>query len=352
MTRQKRQNGTGITVRSRGHIVRARDPAATPPRAREGSIAVIDFEGQVAIVTGAGRGLGRLYALELARRNAQVVVNDLGGATAGGGADPSVADTVVDEITHAGGAAVASYESVDSPEGAAAVVQTALDAFGRVDAVISNAGIYDPVPFTQITPEQWRAMLAVHVDGSFHLAQSAFEVMQRQSYGRFVFIASNVGAFGQAGAAHYGTAKAAVMGLTNAVALEGERHGILANAVLPMGYSRMVSENFGGRDLPAETQAFFDAIGPEKVVPMAVYLASRECRVTHHNFSAAAGRYARVSVGLGRGWFAPGPEPASADDVAAHIDEIADAEGGGIPLCVEDEIAGVMARIADASRGG
>ncbi len=113
---------------------------------------MIDFDGQAVVVTGAGRGLGRLYALELARRNAQVVVNDLGGATAGGGADPSVADAVVDEILAADGVAVASHESVDSPEGAAAMVQTALDAFGRVDAVISNAGIYDPVPFTEITP--------------------------------------------------------------------------------------------------------------------------------------------------------------------------------------------------------
>jgi NAD(P)-dependent dehydrogenase (short-subunit alcohol dehydrogenase family) len=309
---------------------------------------VIDFAGQVAIVTGAGRGLGRLYALELASRGAQVVVNDLGGSTTGVGTDASVADAVVAEIAAAGGEAVASHDSVDSPEGGRAIVDAALGAFGRVDAVISNAGIFAMTSFTRLSTDEWRRMLRVHVDGSFHLAQPAFEVMRSQGYGRFVFVASNVGAFGQPHAAHYGTAKAAIFGLTNAVALEGAAHGILANSILPMGYSRMVSETMEGRDVPPEQQAFFAAIVPEKVVPMAVFLASRECRVTHQHFSAAAGRYARVFTGLGRGWLSdPTAAPARVEDIAEHFGEIAALDDYLVPMSVEDEIADVMGRLGD-----
>jgi NAD(P)-dependent dehydrogenase (short-subunit alcohol dehydrogenase family) len=158
---------------------------------------MIDFEDQVAIVTGAGRGLGRLYAIDLARRGASVVVNDLGGTMQGDGADRRVADEVVEEIRAAGGIAVSSYDSVATPDGGAAIVQAALDHFGRVDAVVSNAGIYETSPFDAVTPERWRAMLGVHLDGGFYLAQPAFRAMKAQSYGRFVFIASQMGAFGE-----------------------------------------------------------------------------------------------------------------------------------------------------------
>jgi NAD(P)-dependent dehydrogenase (short-subunit alcohol dehydrogenase family) len=139
---------------------------------------MIDFTGQVAIVTGAGRGLGRLYATELARRGASVVVNDLGGSMGGEGADTTVADDVVAEIAAAGGAAVASHDSVDSADGGQAIVQTALDRFGRVDAVISNAGIFNSVPFDDLTTDDWRRMLRVHLDGGFYLAQPAYRAMK------------------------------------------------------------------------------------------------------------------------------------------------------------------------------
>src|SRR5262249_42423542 len=158
---------------------------------------MIDFTDQVAIVTGAGRGLGRLYAIELARRGASVVVNDLGGTMHGQGADTSVADGVVDEIMRGGGAAVASHDSVDSPEGAEAIVQTAIDHFGRLDAVVSNAGIFNSVPFEELSTSDWRRMLSVHLDGGFYLGQKAFRVMKSQGYGRFVFIASSAGMFVQ-----------------------------------------------------------------------------------------------------------------------------------------------------------
>ena len=158
---------------------------------------VIDFKGQVAIVTGAGRGLGRLYALDLARRGAAVVVNDLGGTMHGDGADASVADQVVDEITKAGGRAVASHDSVDSPEGGQAIVDAAVDTFGRLDAVVSNAGIFNSIPFEALSPDDWRHMLRVHLDGGFYLSQPAYKVMVKQKYGRFVFISSSAGNFGQ-----------------------------------------------------------------------------------------------------------------------------------------------------------
>src|SRR5439155_11726080 len=157
---------------------------------------MIDFDGQVAIVTGAGRGLGRLYALDLAARGASVVVNDVGSAMAGDGSDRRIADGVVAEIRAAGGIAVASYDSVVSPEGGQANVQAALDEFGRLDAAVSNAGIFTTVPFEDLTGEDWRRMLAVHLDGAFHLSQPAYRHMKTQRYGRFVFIASSAGRFG------------------------------------------------------------------------------------------------------------------------------------------------------------
>jgi NAD(P)-dependent dehydrogenase (short-subunit alcohol dehydrogenase family) len=220
----------------------------------------IDFTGQVAIVTGAGRGLGRLYALDLARRGASVVVNDVGSSTDGQGSDAGVADGVVDEIRSAGGIATASHESVDSPEGGHAIVRTAVDEFGRIDAVVSNAGIFQTLDFEHLSPGDWRRMLSVHLDGGFYLSQPAFRVMQAQRSGRFVFIASSAGFFGQPQVAHYAAAKAGLLGLTNVIAIEGADHGILANAVLPFGYSRMVTDAIADREQIPEELAFLDAI--------------------------------------------------------------------------------------------
>ena len=264
----------------------------------------MDFTDQVVLVTGAGRGLGRLYALDLARRGASVVVNDLGSAMGGDGADTRVADEVVAEIRDADGVAVASYDSVDSPEGGAAMVASALDEFGRLDAVVSNAGIFHTRPFDELTSDEWRRMLNVHLDGAFHVSQPAYRAMRAQGGGRFVFIASSAGLFGQPNSAHYAAAKAGTLGLANVIAIEGAAHGILANCVLPFGYSRMVFETVGDRDALEPEPGFLHAIEPELVVPIVTYLASRECELTHHAFSACAGRFARVFVGLAEGWVA------------------------------------------------
>jgi NAD(P)-dependent dehydrogenase (short-subunit alcohol dehydrogenase family) len=305
---------------------------------------MIDFTGQVAIVTGAGRGLGRLYALEFARRGARVVVNDLGGTSRGQGADASVADQVVAEIKAAGGKAVSSHDSVSTPEGGEAIVRAALDAFGRVDIVVNNAGIFEFKQFEKLSVEAWRRMLNVHLDGSFHVSQPAFRVMKEQGYGRFVFISSSAGMFGQVGNAHYGTAKAGLVGLSNVLAIEGAEHGILANSVLPTGFSRLVSEQQGNGDTTPGVSAFYDAIDPDLVMPLVVFLASRDCTLTHHNFASCAGRYSRVFVGLSEGWLAPAGTKPSVDDIAAHEAAITATERFSIPRSLFDEIAETCAR--------
>lgn len=305
---------------------------------------MIDFTDQVAIVTGAGRGLGRLYALELALRGASVVVNDLGGTMRGEGTDASIADLVVDEIKQAGGKAVASYDSVDSPEGGQAIVDSAVDAFGRLDTVVSNAGIFNSIPFDQLSAEDWRHMLRVHLDGGFYLSQPAFKVMSKQRYGRFVFISSSAGVFGQPMEAHYAAAKTGLVGLANVIAIEGEAHGIRANAVLPTGFSRMVTETVGDEKFLAES-GFMRAIRPELVVPLVVYLASRNCEFTHRSYSACAGRYARVFAGLGQGWLAEGDDDPTADDIAHNIGDVSATEPFIVPMSIVDEVLEVCDRL-------
>nr|HEU4362606.1 SDR family NAD(P)-dependent oxidoreductase [Mycobacterium sp.] len=305
---------------------------------------MIDFTGQVVVVTGAGRGLGRLYALELARRGAAVVVNDLGGSMHGDGADRRVADLVVAEIERSGGTAVASYDSVASPAGGEAIVAAALDRFGRLDAVVSNAGIFNSVAFEGLSADDWRRMLGVHLDGGFYLSQPAYRVMKAAGYGRFVFVSSSGGLFGQPLEAHYAAAKAGLVGLSNVIAIEGAPHGILANNVLPFGFSRMVTETVGDPKAIAET-GFLKVIRPELVVPIVVYLASRDCDFSHRNYSACAGRFARVFVGLGDGWLAePGSNP-TADDIAAQLAEVSATEPFTVPESIFDEVFGVCSRL-------
>jgi len=306
---------------------------------------MIEFKDQVAIVTGAGRGLGRLFAIELARRGASVVVNDLGGPMHGQGSDASVADQVVQEIERAGGAAVASHHSVDSPENGEAIVRTATEAFGRLDVVVSNAGIFNTIAFEDLTPTDWRRMLGVHLDGGFYLSQPAFRVMKAQGYGRFVFIASSAGFFGQPLEAHYAAAKTGLLGLTNVIALEGEPYGIHANSVLPFGFSRMVTETVPDPEY-LRTSQFLNSIRPELVVPLVVFLASKGCGLTHHNYSACAGRFARAFVGLSNGWVAERGTLPSADDVAAHIDEISSTASFTVPASIYDEVFGVCERLS------
>jgi len=306
---------------------------------------MIEFNGQAVIVTGAGRGLGRLYALDLALRGASVLVNDAGVTMHGEGADPSVADRVVAEITGLGGSAVASYDSVASEEGGAAIVELAVEEFGRLDAVVSNAGIFDTVPFDELPAENWRQMLNVHLNGGFYLSQPAYRIMKAQGGGRFVFIASSAGLFGQPNSAHYAAAKAGIVGLANVIAIDGAPYGILANTVLPFGSSRMVTETVGDPDELGEAVPFLRAIRPELVVPMVVYLASRTCTFTHRNYSACAGRFARVFVGLGDGWVASPDTPPTAEAIEAHLADVGATEPFTVPDSIFDEVTQICSQL-------
>ncbi|OBK86873.1 SDR family NAD(P)-dependent oxidoreductase [Mycolicibacter sinensis] len=308
---------------------------------------MIDFTDQVVVVTGAGRGLGRLYAIELARRGASVVVNDLGGSMHGDGADAHVAALVADEIAAAGGVAVASHDSVDSPAGGEAIVAAAVERFGRLDAVVSNAGIFNSIAFEEMSADDWRRMLRVHLDGGFYLSQPAYRVMKKQGYGRFVFISSSGGMFGQPLEAHYAAAKAGLVGLSNVIAIEGAPLGIRSNTVLPFGFSRMVTDTVGDPEA-IEEAGFLGAIRPELVVPIVVYLASRDCDVTHRNYSACAGRFARVFVGLGQGWLPESGADPAAEDIAAHLAQVSATDPFTVPDSIFEEVFGVCDRLGIA----
>ncbi len=304
---------------------------------------MIDFRNQTVIVTGAGRGLGRCYALEFGRLGAAVVVNDIGGTINGQGEDASVADAVVAQIKLAGGKAVASYDSVATPEGGASIVRTAMNAFGRLDAVVSNAGILTTASFEKISHKQWRDMLAVHLDGAFYLSQPAFAVMKEQGYGRFVFTSSSAAMFGAEHHAHYAAAKTGLFGLKNVIAIEGAQYNILANNVLPWGLTRMIANEVQGREKLLELP-MMQMLEPELVAPLVTYLASRACKATHQDFSAAAGRYARVFTALATGWIGAADRKPTIDNVAANFDAIATTDPFQIPFSTTDETVEICRR--------
>jgi len=296
----------------------------------------IRFDGRAAIVTGAGGGLGKAYALELARRGARVVVNDLGGATDGTGGGSSMADAVVKEIHEAGGEAVASYDSVGTPEGGAAIVQTALDAFGSADVLINNAGILRDKSFTNLAGEDLRAVLNVHLEGAFHVTQPAFRAMKERGYGRILFTASAAGVFGNFGQSNYGAAKMGLLGLSNVLAIEGAKAGIQSNVIAPVAKTRLTERLLG---------PLADALAPEQVMPLALYLVSEECRLTHEAFSVGGGRFARVFVGLAPGWAAGNGSRPSVEEVRDHIDQIRNESGYVVPTSAQDELKLVLAAL-------
>lgn len=300
----------------------------------------VSFDGRVAVVTGSGGGLGRRYALELARRGARVVVNDVGGSLDGSGTSRSAADAVVEEITAAGGEAVASYDSVADPESGRAVIDRALDTFGTVDAVINNAGILRDRSFAKLTVEELHAVLDVHLRGAFYVSQPAFAVMKEKGYGRFVFTSSNSGILGNFGQSNYGAAKMGLVGLSNVIAIEGERYGIKSNVIAPIARTRMTEDLLG---------PFADAVDPDLVAPMVVYLASEVCSPTHEIYSAGAGRFARFFVGLTPGWLAETGSPPSVEDITERLEEIRATEGFSILESVGDELQLLGKRMAEGT---
>jgi NAD(P)-dependent dehydrogenase (short-subunit alcohol dehydrogenase family) len=273
----------------------------------------IRFDGRVAVVTGAGGGIGRHYALELARRGAKVVVNDLGGQADGTGGSPLAAQAVADEITAAGGEAVANGESVSDRAGAERIVEQAMDAFGSVDVLINNAGVLRDKSFLKMSLDEFEQVVDVHLLGSAYVTKAAFPRMKGQGYGRIVLTSSTSGLFGNFGQANYGAAKMGVIGLMNCLCLEGSRHNIRLNTIVPVAATRM-TEGL----LPPEAVA---AMGPEHVAPATLYLVSPDGPSGHIVF-AAAGFFARIAVLQGKG-VVLGPT-ASVEEVAARYGEIAD----------------------------
>ncbi|MGH8925340.1 MAG: SDR family NAD(P)-dependent oxidoreductase [Acidimicrobiia bacterium] len=289
----------------------------------------ITFEGRVAVVTGAGGGLGGSYARELGRRGAKVVVNDLGGSVDGSGQGPSAADAVVAEIIDRGGEAVASYDSVSTPEGGEAIVSVALDKFGSVDIVINNAGILRDRSFVNLGIEELNGVIDTHLLGAFHVSLPAFRAMKDAQYGRFVFTSSNAGIFGNFGQTNYGAAKAGLVGLSNVIAIEGSKYGILSNVIAPVARTRMTEQFLA---------SMAELVAPEQVMPMVVYLCSETNQFTHEIFTAGGGRFGRIFIGTNSGWFAGSKVVPSVEDVASHIDEIRDISSYEIPLSANEEI--------------
>ncbi|SOD74681.1 NAD(P)-dependent dehydrogenase (short-subunit alcohol dehydrogenase family) [Jatrophihabitans sp. GAS493] len=301
----------------------------------------VSMHDRVALVTGAGRGLGRAYALDLARHGATVVVNDVGGSLRGDGTDPDeppAADQVVAEIVALGGSAIANYDSVASPEGGEAMVELAMSTYGRLDAVINNAGILRDRTMGKLDWDDVGAVLDVHLRGAFHVTQPAFREMRKAGYGRLVFTSSNAGTFGNFGQSVYGAAKAALVGLSGATAIEGERYGIRSNVVCPIARTRMTESMLG--PLAA-------ALDPEQVAPLVTYLCSEDCERTHAVYSAGGGHFARVFTDLTSGWQAPSAP--TADMIADALGEI-EADGELLrPESATDELTALATHLRSAA---
>ncbi|ACL02602.1 SDR family oxidoreductase [Desulfatibacillum aliphaticivorans] len=256
-------------------------------------MADIRFDGKVAIVTGAGAGIGRMYAMELAARGAKVVVNDLGGARDGSGASTSAADQVVEEIKAAGGEAAANYDNVATMEGGANIVQTAVDNFGKVDILINNAGILRDRSFLKMTEEEWDLVIAVHLKGAFCVTQPAVKLMKENGYGRVIFTSSTSGLYGNFGQCNYGAAKMGVVGIMNTLKLELAKYDIKINTIAPTAYSRM-TEDIIDEKMGAKLRPQFNS-------PMVLYLCSEENQTTGQIFAMGAGWYARTAIVSGDG---------------------------------------------------
>jgi NAD(P)-dependent dehydrogenase (short-subunit alcohol dehydrogenase family) len=294
-------------------------------------MADLGFDGKVAIVTGAGGGLGREHALLLAQRGALVVVNDLGGAIDGSGGSTSPAEQVVAEIEAAGGEATADANSVATPEGGEAIVQTALDTFGRIDIVVNNAGILRDKAFHNMTDDLVQPVLDVHLRGAFNVTRPAWARMREQGYGRVVNTASSAGILGNFGQASYGAAKMGLVGLTQVLAIEGARYNIKANAISPIARTRMTEEVLGN---------LVEFVDPAAVSPVVAWLVHEDCPVSGNIYSVGGGRVARFFVGLTPGFLDKRLTPESVRD---HFDEINDPEGYVILEQATDELK-ILAR--------
>jgi NAD(P)-dependent dehydrogenase (short-subunit alcohol dehydrogenase family) len=291
------------------------------------------FERRVAVVTGAGRGIGRAYARLLADRGARVVVNDLGGSMQGDGADAEPATSVAAEIVAAGGAAIPEGSDVATTAGADALIQAAIEEFGRLDILINNAGIMRWAGFPDADADNLARHLAVHVAGSFNTTRAAWPHLVEQGYGRVVMTTST-GMFGLPTNLSYATAKAGVIGLTRSLATAGTEHGIKVNLIAPAAFTRLAGSPKHGADAPE--------MSPDLVAPMVAFLAHDSCPVSGEIYAAGAGRFARIFIASTPGYVHVGPEP-TIEDVAEHWATINDESGYSVPADLMDWSATFMA---------
>jgi NAD(P)-dependent dehydrogenase (short-subunit alcohol dehydrogenase family) len=281
----------------------------------------LDFRGRVAIVTGAGGGLGREHALALAARGAKVLVNDLGGAVDGSGGSAGAAQKVVDEIRAAGGEAIANGASVTDVAAVQAMVQQAVDAWGQVDILVNNAGILRDKSFAKMELADFRLVVDVHLMGAVHCTKAVWPLMQQRKYGRIVMTTSSSGLYGNFGQSNYGAAKMALVGLMQTLALEGEKHGIRVNCLAPTATTRMTEDLF-----PADMR---EAFGPKNVVPAMLVLASEQAP-TRTILCAGAGGFEAAHVTLTQGVFV-GTGPDADERLAAQLDRVRDRGGEQVP---------------------
>lgn len=287
----------------------------------------LGFDGRVAIVTGAGGGLGRAHALELGRRGAAVVVNDIGASLSGDGVDDGPAAMVAKEIEAAGGTAVPDTNSVSSPEGGEALVSTAMEAFGRVDIVVNNAGILRDKAFHNTSPDDVDPVIGVHLTGAFNVTRPAWRQFREQGYGRVVVTSSSAGLWGNFGQASYGAAKMGLVGLIKVLAVEGTKYNINANAIAPIARTRMTESS--GNPLHYR-------LDPEKISPVVAYLAHESTELSGEILSAGGGRISRAFVGVTRGLITD--DEITAELVRDRLDEVFDLEDFVLPGSSKDEV--------------
>lgn len=311
------------------------------------------FDGQVAVVTGAGGGLGEQYALLLASRGARVVVNDVGGSVTGVGQDPNAAHAVAAVIRDRGGQAVADTHSVTTSEGGQAIIETALTTWGRVDIVINNAGIVGDVPFEDMTDERFGPLLDVHLKGAFHVTRPAWRIMRRQRYGRVLNTCSAAGILGAVNMSNYGSAKTGLIGFTRVLAAEGADDNIKVNAVAPIAFTRMLTHSIEGAGRPDNAadqsvlndlvEQYIRKLDPALVAPVAAFLTHPDCPVSGEIYTVGAGHVARFFVGRTRGYH---NSALSVEDVRDHLTEIRDEAGYTVPNGPADEMSELFATIA------
>ena len=290
-----------------------------------------DFDGRVAVVTGAGRGLGRAYALLLGQLGAKVVVNDLGGTTAGTGLDPAPAQRVAGQINDAGGTAIADASDISTPEGGQRAVDAALKEFGRIDVVVNNAGniIYGALPEVEVGNID--AHLGVHVRGSFNVTRAAWPYMLAQNYGRVV-LTTSTGMFGLPDNLGYATAKSAMIGMAQSMTLSAGDRDIKVNLIAPNAYTRMAGDASEGMDqLKAQRPSAAAGMEAELVAPMVAFLAHESCPVSAGIYLAGGGRFARLFLASTDGYLQPDGETPTVADVADHWAEINDQASYYVP---------------------